>query len=271
MRKVIIIVIIVICIFSLFLKREIIVLDSRNNSPIPYASIVLSHSRVVADVNGRVSFISSIFQRRIKIQRIGFIEKGILLPFRFYYSKNKVFMEKADYPGIKKQISSVLQEMHSYTYSYDLSVTSKEGNIQTQAVQATYDGHNFIFDNRSDFTGVNYKILYKNGHLYLWKNDSFQLLQGEDEDKFTSKNILFIQISDIVTSLLPDKTPSDILADKNIVHIIWNGETGNTDLLIKVDKNGFPVDFSFNNKSKGNIYTVQLKIEHINEQISVRQ
>ncbi len=271
MKKVIVIVIVVICIFSLFVKREVTVLGSGNNSPVPYSLISLSHSQAVADINGRASFTSSIFQRRIKIWRLGFDEKEILLPFRFYYSENKVFMEEADYPEIKKQINAILQEMRSYSYSYNLSVTSEEGNTQTQAIQATYDGHNFMFDNKSDFTGVNYKILYKNDSLYLWKNDNFQLLQGEDKEKFTSQNVLFIGVSDIVTSLLPDRTPSDILVNKDIVHIMWNDETGTTDLLIKVGKNGFPMDFSFNNKSGGSVYTVQLKIQNINEQINIRQ
>ncbi len=269
MKKIVIVVIIIVLLLGVFVRRNVIVLNKSNGKAVPFVEILFPTGVVKTDSNGTARFVTSVFQRNIKLKRIGFDEKGVKLPFRFFYSKSKFFLEQANYSVIKEQINSAVKKMHSYSYSYSLTSKGESENVGSQTILASYDNGDFLFENKSDFTKVHYKVLYKNKKLYLFKDGKFILLSGSDKDEFTAKNIIFIPLEDFITSFLLDSDPSTISVDGDMISITWNNGSGETDLTVTVDKNDFPVKFTLYNKSGNGVYNASLVINRINERISI--
>ena len=268
MKKILIISLVVICIFSMFVRREVLIIDTNSQAGVPYASVILPHSQLFSDSSGSVSFVSSIFQRSVKVQRIGYIEREVTLPFHLFYSKSKIFVNEADYSVIEKQLKDFMKGIHSYAYSYDLSV-KKDNKVQSQHIEAMLNGNDFLFDNKSDFTGANYKILYKGSNLYLLKDGNYELLKDEEKEKFTSQNILFISAPEIVSSLLLTDKPEKVLVHKTVIDISWDTASGQTTFTVLLNKNGFPYSFEFTSDSDNVLYQVKFELRNINGRINI--
>ncbi len=240
------------------------VVNSTDNLPVSYAQIRLPYSEDFTDINGKTSFISSIFQRNIKVKRLGFAEERITLPFHFFYLNSTIPIKPSKYQDIESQIEDLFKTVSSYSYAYELSVTDSN-STQTQSIGAKLNGKDFQFKNRSDFTKANYDILYKKNELYIKKDEKYQLLQGEKKNKFTAQNIIFIPANEIINSLfLPDK-PEKIILKKDLISILWD----NANVNITVDSRGYPESILFSKKTDGNTYKVNFKIKQINKPVNL--
>ncbi len=269
MKKIVIVVIVIVLLLGIFVRRNVSVANNSDGKAVPFVEILLPTGIVKTDSNGAATFVTSVFQRNVKLERIGFNEKGVKLPFRFFYSVSKFFLQQANYDVIKDQISSAVKKMHSYSYSYSLTSKGESGNNGSQTIFASYENGDFLFENKSDFTQVHYKVLYKNKKLYLFKDGKFVLLSGNDKDEFTAKNIVFIPLEDFIGSFLLDNDPSTISVNGDKINITWNNASGETNLTVTIDENDFPVKFTLYNKSENGTYNASLVISEINKRISM--
>ncbi len=211
--------------------------------PVPFATVSLGNVSKLTDTSGNVSIIKTLFQNTVSVKRLGFKDLAATLPFSVFYLKYHIGLTPENYNGILSQLNEMLSGLSAYEYGYSLKVV-QNGNSQTQSIYAKFNKGNFSFSNKSDFTGADYTVLYKNKNFYLVKDGERTLLEGEQKDEFIAKNIVFLSASDIVSSILLSDEPQNISYAGPNITILWK----NAKAVLTVGENGVlsKLDFSQN-------------------------
>jgi len=266
MRKIIIVLVVVLILFlAVFQKVNITVLNAENNSPVSYARINTNAGSYVADRNGNASFFHSVFQDGIIVGRLGFQKGAFKVPFSLLFSSDTVKLKQSDFAEIQKDINSLLNSVHSYKYNYVL-YSDTGGKAQTQKIDSVFYEGNFEFSYNSDFTNVHYKVMYKGKQFYILDNNgNWKKLTGEEKDKFINENIVFISLSDLISSIMPDSPPNNIRCHFDYIIFEWP----NMNMKITLSEDGFISELVFENNSENQNIKVDLKISDINKRVSI--
>ncbi len=232
--------------------------------PVPFAAVSLGNTEKFTDPSGEVEILKTVFQNNLKINRLGFKEIAVNLPFSLFYLKYNVALTPESYSGITEQLNNMLSGLQSYEYAYSLKVSS-DNKTQTQVISAKFSRGNFIFSNKSDFTGADYSILYKNKNFYLINGSEKTLLEGEDKDNFISKNIIFLSANDLVSSILPGEEPQTISYSGNNVIISWEKAKA----ILTVGKTGMLSNLNFTQDTDSEHIEVHFSLNKVNESVEL--
>ena len=265
MRKAIIVLVVVLLLFfSVFQKASITVLNANDDSPVSYAKIVTGYGKYITDRNGKASFFHSIFQSGITVNRIGFQKGTFKVPFSVVFSNDTVRLNQSSFSEIQEDLSTLLNSIHSYRYSYVLS-SETNGKSETQKIDSAFSKGNFEFSYDSDFTNTHYKVMYKNKQLYIFDNGNWKALAGEEKDNFVNGNIVFISLSDLISSILPNSNPDSIKCNFDKIIFEWP----NMHMEITLSADGFISELVFESNAENQNINVDLKISDINKRVSI--
>ncbi len=257
MKKLIILAIILVLFALLFEKINIFV--EGGGGPLPSTLVRLGNNEKFTDNTGKAELLKTIFQNTVELKRLGFSDKTVTLPFSLLRLSYNVVLEPVDYDTLNSQLNKMLTSFYSYEYNYELKVDSS-GKTQTQTITAKFDKGNFYFSNKSDFTGADYTVIYKNKNFYLMKDEKEVPLQGEDKDNFVSENIVFLSASDIVSSILPDEKPDSISYQGNEIVLNWK----NAQAILTVGNRGLLSELDFTHKTNTQSVEVRFSLDKIN-------
>ena len=265
MRKaIIVLVVVLILFFAVFQKVSVTVLNAKNDSPVSYAEVTSGSGRYITDKNGKVSFFHSIFQDGITVNRIGFQKGTFKVPFSVGVTSSTIRIKQSDFTEIQKELSTLLNSVSSYKYSYVLSLTT-DGKTQIQKINSAFYKGNFEFSYDSDFADTNYKIMYNNKQFYIFDNGNWKALTGEEKDKFVNENIVFISLSDLVSSIFPSSNPDNVECKFDRINFEWP----NMHMEIILSADGFISELTFESSTESQNVKVDLKVSNSNKRVSI--
>ena len=143
--------------------------------------------------------------------------------------------------------------------------TKENGKVRTQTISAYFNKGNFEFENKSDFTGTDYKIMYKKNQFYLFKDGEWSKLSEAEKDNFVNQNIVFMSVSDLIDSIFPSDNPNSINCSYDKIDITWDHMTMN----LIVSKNGLLSAVTFKNNSSAQSTSVTVKIANMNGKVNI--
>jgi len=265
MRKTIIVLFIVLLLFfTVFQKTSITVLNASDGSPVSYAKVVTGYGKYITNRNGSVSFFHSIFQSGITVSRLGFQKGTFKVPFSVVFSNETVRLNQSSFSEIQEGLNTLLNSIYSYKYSYVLS-SNTDGKSEMQKIDSAFSKGNFEFSYDSDFTDTHYKVMYKNKQLYIFDNGNWKALAGEEKDNFVNENIVFISLSDLISSILPNSKPDNIKCNFDKIIFEWP----NMHMEIMLSANGFISELVFESNTENQNINVDLKISNVNKRVSI--
>ena len=265
MRKaIIVLVVVLILFFAVFQKVNVAVLNAENSSPVSYAEIAAGSGKYVADKNGKVSFFHSIFQDGITVNRIGFQKGTFKVPFSIVSTNDTVRLKQSDFTEIQKDLNTLLNSVSSYKYNYVLS-SSTDGKTQMQRINSAFYKGNFEFSYDSDFTNAHYKVMYKNKQFYTFENGNWKELAGEEKNQFLNKNIVFISLSDLVSSIFPSSDPDSVECSFDRINFVWP----NMHMEIMLSADGFISELTFESNTESQNIKIDLKVSDAGKRMSI--
>ncbi len=262
MKKLIVVAIAVLLLAAFFENVRFTVQGA--GGPVPYAYVKLGNAGKLTDINGKTDIVKTIFQNSVGVERLGFKSITVYLPFSLFYLNYHIGLVVEDYNGITKQLNKMLSDLSSYQYSYTLRVSQGE-SVQSQTISAKFDKGEFSFSNKSDFTGTDYTVVYKNKNFYLIKDGERNILEGEEKDSFISKNIVFLSAYEIVSSMLPGETPQRIDCKGNAISIVWS----NAKAVLTVGSDGMLSEIDFTQKTENESIEVHFTLSNVNEKVEI--
>ncbi len=262
MKKLIIIAVILLIFATCFENVKIIVQGA--GGPVPYATVSLGNIKKITDTEGKTDVVKTIFQSSLAVKRLGFKNVSVTLPFSVFYLKYHVGLTPESYEGLLNQLNDMLSGLSAYEYNYSLRVTQGD-NTQSQTLVAKFYKGDFSFSNKSDFTGANYTVIYKNGDFYLVKDGKRTLLEGDEKESFVSKNIVFLSANNVVSSILPSEEPENISCNENTIDILWKDAKA----VLTVGKNGMLCQLDFVQSADGQKTEVHFSLNMVNKQVEI--
>ena len=267
-RTVILVLILLVLIFS-FSYSKISIYSAKTDKPISFVSVSRLNSVSHTDYYGNLSFFRTALPEKIKLSRIGYREKIAQLPFALFFSSKKFLLDTANYTEVQSEILDSLKKATSYEYSYHLTVSGKSNN--NQAITAKFNNGNFFFENSSDFTNAHIKVWYINGEMYESKNGGSPIgpLNEQEKQALSQQSIVFLPITDLVSSIFPLETPLKIRDENNTLSFTWNNEN----MEIKVSEENYPglINLDSNDIENNTTYKLILKIENVNGKVKIEK
>lgn len=267
-RAVVLILILFVLIFS-FSYSKLSIYSAKTDEPISFVSVIRPNSISHTDYYGNLSFFRSSLPEKLKLSRIGYKEKIVQLPFALFFSRKKFLLDAADYNEVQSEILDTLEKVTSYEYNYHLTVSGKNNNDQT--ITAKFNNGDFFFENSSDFTNTDIKVWYINGEMYESENGGPVIgpLTKQEKKALSQKSIVFLPITDLISSMFPLEVPSEMSAENDAITLTWT----NKNMNIKVSEENYPKLINLNSKDVENniTYKVILKIENINGKVKIEK
>jgi hypothetical protein len=243
------------------------VYSKSDGKPLALASLTIGKGNYYANYEGNLSFFRTVFPEKVEVFHFGYDEKTVQLPFAIFYSSARIFLDVASYEAIQRQVLDIFSGVASYEYEYYLNVSGEDSKSQEFA--AKYDGANFFFESKSDFSGSHMKVWSIDGQMY--KSDDNLFIEGpltaEEEQALCQQNIVFIPIQVLFASIFPFDSPDEIRVENDVIYFAWE----NGHMEIKISENRFPVEVNFESKENTTnvVYKLVLNIKNINGEVKI--